>query len=86
MKRLFGMIPASEVDITKHFKDENGYKISIDAGKHGWTIRYADYSSQYEDVEGTAEENFERAYKVLKSQFENLVEIVSLVTERKNNE
>lgn len=75
MERFFGMMPASEIDITKRFKDENGYKISIDAGKHGWTITYADSSTEYDDIDGTAEENFERAYDVLKSHFSNLIEI-----------
>lgn len=75
MKRFFGMMPSDEIEITRYFKDEHGLTITIDAGKHGWTIRYADHSSQYEDCDGTAQENFDKAYKVLCSEFNTLTEI-----------
>ena len=64
MKRFFGLMPSASIEISKKFKDESGYIIHIDAGKEGWTILYADNSTDYEDFEGTAEENLERAYKV----------------------
>jgi hypothetical protein len=41
--------------------------ITIESGKNGWTILYADSSSEYQDVESTAEENFKRALGRLKS-------------------
>lgn len=41
MNRFFGMMPSSEVQISKTFKDRNGRKIIIDAGKNGWTIMWA---------------------------------------------
>lgn len=75
MKRFFGLMPSNEIEITKTFKDDNGYEITIDAGKHGWTIIYADTATEYEDIDGTAEENFNRAYKILKSHFDKLEEV-----------
>ena len=66
MKRMFGLMPSTEVEISKRFKDSNGKTIIIDAGKKGWTIIYADSSTEYEDVEATAEENFEKAFNVAK--------------------
>ena len=62
-----GMMPSSEIELRKTFIDKHGLKISIDAGKNGWTIQYADHSSKYEDVEATTEDNFNTALKVLKS-------------------
>jgi len=41
--------------------------ITIESGKNGWTILYADSSSDYQDVESTAEDNFNRALERLKS-------------------
>ena len=76
MKRFFGMMPSNEIEMSKTFKDENGYKISIDAGPHGWTITYADYSTKYEDVDDTTENNFNKAYEILSTEFEELTEIL----------
>lgn len=67
MNRFFGMMPSSEVTISKTYKDRLGLKITIDAGKNGWTIMWADYSSDYKDVEDTAENNFQEALAKLKS-------------------
>ncbi len=67
MKRFFGMMPSDEVEISKRIKDKYGSGITIQAGKNGWTILYADYSSEYEDVESTAEKNFNTAMGRLKS-------------------
>ena len=64
MRRFFGLMPSASIEISKKFKDKSGFVITIDAGKEGWTVIYADSSTNYEDIEGTAEENFERAYKV----------------------
>ena len=67
MKRFMGMMPSNEVEIIKSIKDKDGKEITIESGKNGWTILYADSSSDYQDVESTAEENFNRALERLKS-------------------
>lgn len=63
------MMPSSEIEVSKTFKDDLGLKIRVEAGKNGWTITYADSSSEYEDVEDTTENNFQAALTVLKSHF-----------------
>ena len=63
MRRFFGMMPSSEIEIEKHYKDENGYKITIQAGVNGWTIIYADSSSDFKDVTISTDENFKENYK-----------------------
>jgi len=67
MKRFMGMMPSNEVEIIKSIKDKTGMCITIESGKNGWTILYADSSSDYQDIESTAEENFNRALGRLKS-------------------
>lgn len=74
MRRFFGMMPASEVKLSKTYVDGIGLKITIQAGPNGWTIMYADSSSEYKDVEATTEENFEEALSVLKGHFSELTE------------
>ena len=64
-----GMMPSSEIEVSKTFKDDLGLKIRIEAGKNGWTIMYADSSSEYKDVVDTTENNFQTALSVLKSHF-----------------
>ncbi len=64
-----GMMPSSEIEVSKTFKDDLGLKITIQAGKNGWTIMYADSSSEYKDVKDTTKNNFESALTVLKSHF-----------------
>ncbi len=73
-KRLFGMMPANAVQMEKTFIDELGLAIIIQAGASGWTILYADGSSEYKDVPDTAENNFNKAYLKLKSKFNNIKE------------
>lgn len=75
MKRFFGMMPNSEIKIEKHYKDDNGYKITIQAGTHGWTIIYADSSSEFKDVDNTTDENFKTAYDIAKNELGILTEI-----------
>lgn len=67
MKRFFGMMPSSEVEMSKTFVDDLGLKITIQAGENGWTILYADHSSEYKDIVDTTENNFNSALEVLKS-------------------
>lgn len=74
MNRFFGMMPWKLVEISKTFKDDLGLRIRVEAGKNGWTILYADSSTEYKDVEDTAENNFQSALAVLRSKF-NVTEI-----------
>lgn len=68
MNRFFGMMPSSEIQMEKNYKDGNGLNITIQAGLHGWTILWADSSSTYEDIDATTEDNFKTAYdKVVES-------------------
>lgn len=55
MNRLFGIIPLKEVEIEKTFINDLNLKITIQAGKNGYTIIY-------DDVIDTAENNFNIAY------------------------
>ena len=64
MKRIFGMMPSSEVEREETYRDNSNYKLLIQAGPHGWTVIYVDGSTNYKDEEGTTEENFQKAYKV----------------------
>ena len=75
MMRFMGLMPSSEIEMSKTYKDENGLTITVDAGPHGWTIIYADHSTQYEDVDDTTVNNFNTAYNILCEEFKNLVEI-----------
>ena len=63
MKRFMGMMPSSCIEIRRDFKDKNGLKVHIDAGPEGWTIIYADGSTEYADVAASAEDNFKTAYE-----------------------
>ncbi len=75
MKRFFGMMPSSEIEIEKHYKDKDGYKIMIQAGKNGWTILYADSSSQYRDITRSIDDNFREAYDLANKKIGGLIEV-----------
>lgn len=75
MNRFFGMMPSSEIKIEKQFKVGLGNKVTIQAGENGWTILYADSSSEYKDIINTSENNFNNAMEVLKTHFCEVVEI-----------
>lgn len=64
MNRFFGMMPVSEIERTEHFVDKYGMSVRIDAGPNGWTVRFADMSSKYNDESIGTDANFENAYKV----------------------
>ena len=64
MKRFMGMMPSSEIEKEERFKDKDGLSITIQAGKNGWTILYADGSSEYNDKTCSTEENFSTAYNI----------------------
>lgn len=64
MRRFAGMMPVNEIERTEIFKDKYGGSVRIDAGPNGWTVRYADMSSNYADVSFGTEQNFKNAYTV----------------------
>ena len=64
MKRFFGMMPVNEIERTEYFVDECGLSVRIDAGPNGWTVRFADMSSEYKDETLGTEANFKNAYDV----------------------
>jgi hypothetical protein len=70
MKRFFGMMPSSEVKREERFKVGVGQlTVTIQAGENGWTILYADSSSEYKDEVDTTDNNFNKAMDVLKTHF-----------------
>ena len=64
MKRMFGMMPVDEIEKEERYEDTIGLKITIQAGPNGWSILYADSSSEWKDCVSTTEDNFNDAYKV----------------------
>lgn len=62
MKRFNGMMSADAIEREEHYKDVTGLGITIQAGPEGWTVLYADGSSEYNDVKATTDENFKTAY------------------------
>lgn len=88
MNRFMGMMPRSEIELTKKFQDNLG-KIIVEAGPNGWTITYADYSTEYRDCVDTSESNMEAALVVLKSHDLGITEIVkpdnSCMSEKKTH-
>lgn len=48
--------------------------VTIQAGTNGWTIIYADGSTEYKDIADTVENNFNTAYNQLKTHFFNNIE------------
>lgn len=65
MNRFMGLMPPSEVERSEVFKDQHGMRITIDAGPHGWTIIFADNSTEYKDVDQDTNKNFFEAYNHL---------------------
>ena len=76
MKRFFGMMPSTEIEIEKCYKDEDGYKITIQAGKNGWTVIYADHSTDFKDIISSTNKYFEEAYNLAVNRLETLTEII----------
>ncbi len=75
MNRFFGMMPSDEIKKEKHYKDDLGLRITIQAGPHGWTIMYADSSSEFKDIDSTTDENFKTAYDIATKNLGKLIEI-----------
>lgn len=73
MKRFMGMMPSIEVKKEQQFKVGVGQlTVTVQAGENGWTILYADSSSEYKDVVDTTENNFNKAVEVLKKHFSEI--------------
>ena len=75
MNRFAGLMPANEIEIEKFYKDENNFKVIIQAGKNGWTIIWCDKSTYFKDETKSVEENFEEAYKEAMLHVNKLIEI-----------
>ena len=75
MKRFFGMMPSSEVTLERTYKDNEGLRIRLQAGPHGWTVIYADGGTEYKDIDALPEENLESAYQQALSHFSELTEV-----------
>lgn len=69
MQRFFGMMPSSEIEVSKTYDDGQGRTVGIDAGPHGWTVRWADSSCSFKDVDDTTEANLQKAIDCLKEKF-----------------
>lgn len=68
-----GMMPLSEVKKEERFKvGAEQLTVTIQAGKNGWTILYADGSAKYKDEVSTTKNNFNRAMEVLKTHFSDI--------------
>lgn len=71
MKRFAGLMPVENIEATRRYHvGEAGKVVVVDAGPQGWTIIHSDGSTQYKDVEGTTEENMQRAVTVLENNYE----------------
>lgn len=64
MQRFMGMMPSTEIERQEKFKTCFGDSIIIQAGPNGWTVIYADHSTNYKDEKLTTDENFMNAYTV----------------------
>lgn len=83
MRRFMGLMPRTEIEIEKVYKDNLGMKLTIQAGPRGWTILWADKGSNFKDYdkEGdpvrTAEQNLEEALEVVKHHLGEVTEVTS---------
>lgn len=68
-------MPAADIEISKTYKDQYGKHITIEAGKTGWSVLWADGGTDYKQVEDTAENNFQKAIDLIKSHRFELTEI-----------
>lgn len=78
MKRFFGMMPSSEVTLERTYKDNEGLRIRLQAGPHGWTVIYAvggKINLDYTDIDALPEENLESAYQQALSHFSELTKV-----------
>lgn len=83
MKRFMGMMPIDEIAKEQAFKDRRGFRITVQAGPNGWTVLWADHSSDYKDVTATTEENWKAALAYLANKgFEKLESASTLFENR----
>ena len=75
MNRFMGMMPSSEIEREEKFKVGLGSTVIIQAGGNGWTILYADSSSEYKDVLDTTDNNFNKAMEVLNTHFRDITKV-----------
>lgn len=75
MKRFFGMMPSDSIEIEESFSDACGFKILIQAGPEGYSIIYADHSCEYQDINDTSENNFDKAYRVATEHLGHLIKV-----------
>ncbi len=75
MVRFCGMMPSSDIEKQEIFKDMSNLKIIIQAGVNGWTIIYADGSTDYMDKVDTVDDNFNEALAVAQSCLGKLIHI-----------
>lgn len=76
MKRFFGIMPSYEVKREEQFKVGIGQLIvTIQSGENGWTILYADSSSEYKDEVDTTDNNFNKAVDILRTHFNDINKI-----------
>ena len=68
MKRFFGMMPSSEIEVRKIYDDGLAglLHLEIDAGPNGWTLRMADGSTRYKDESKGTEKNLAEAEAIAK--------------------
>lgn len=75
MVRFCGMMPSSDIERQEIFKDMSDLEIVIQAGVKGWTIIYADGSTDYVDKVDTVDNNFNEALTVAESCLGKLIHI-----------
>ncbi len=75
MNRFFGMMPSTEIEREERFVDPAGLKITIQAGPNGYSILYADGSSQFKDIEDSTDNNFKIAYDIAKDNLGELTPV-----------
>ena len=78
MIRFAGMMPNKEIEREEVFKDRINLNVVIQAGPNGWTILFADGSSEYKDVEAATDENFEEAKHIAESKIGKLTSLKEL--------
>ena len=75
MDRFFGMMPIDKIEKEVTYKDDLGMKITIQAGPHGYTIIFMDNTTEYEDIDDTTENNFNKAYNIALGYMGTLIEV-----------
>ena len=77
VKRFFGMMPSSEIEVRKIYDDglSGHLHLKIDAGPNGWTLHMADGSTRYKDESKGTEKNLAEAVAIAKELFPNMKEI-----------